>query len=90
MQSSGKIILRGNFKGSGFGFSCLHQASFLNVTGKFKYLNSDCVNITVSGSQTSLHEFHQWCLSQKEINSGNFIQIPETEKYKEFEISNQL
>ncbi len=91
MQANGKIILEGNYKNSGFGFSCMRQAAELNVLGKFKYLSKTAIQINVSGKNDVLQKLFNWGLEQAETTSGTFM--PDNAKpsqYNEFEIINQL
>ncbi|MCB0807361.1 MAG: acylphosphatase [Bacteroidales bacterium] len=86
-----KIQLSGNFKQSGFGFSCLQKAWHNNITGQFTYLQHDAVEIHASGSDDSILDFYTWCLNQKETRNGEMASIHlKRIKYTEFEIINQL
>ncbi|RLD52781.1 MAG: hypothetical protein DRJ05_17140 [Bacteroidetes bacterium] len=91
MQTNGKITLEGNYKNSGFGFSCMQRADALNVCGKFEYLSETAIQINVSGKNDVLQKLFNWGLEQTETTSGTFG--PDNAKpsqYKEFEIINQL
>lgn len=90
MQTSGKIILNGHFKNSGFGFSCLQKAVSLSINGSFEYLSGESVQMDVFGIKSSLQDFLQWCLLQTETNTGNLQFDKEIRRYSEFEIINQI
>ena len=91
MQANSKILLKGNFKNSGFGFSCLQKATNLNVNGKFEYHNEKEVEIIASGEKESVQRFYKWCIDQKFPESSKFAFLPtKKNQYKEFQIINQL
>lgn len=87
---SGKILLKGNFQNSGFGFSCLRKADALKVNGKFEYLDSNNVLIQLSGEESAIEKFHSWCISQDTTYSGELSMLTELIIYNEFQIINQL
>jgi acylphosphatase len=91
MQANSKILLKGNFKNSGFGFSCLQKATVLNVNGKFEYHNEKEVEIIASGEKESIQRFYQWCIDQKIPDSAELtFSSTKPSQYKEFQIINQL
>jgi acylphosphatase len=90
MQSNGKIILTGNFKNTGFGFSCLHRAISMNLKGTFEYLTETSVIIIIFGEKSTFHDFLKWCLSQPETSKGQLQLYNSIETYSDFEIINQI
>ena len=58
------IIVNGNFKNTGFGFSCMQQAIVLEIEGTFEYICEDEVRITVSGNLKSIEKMQSWCEQQ--------------------------
>ena len=88
---SGKINLKGDFKNSGFGFSCMQQAVNLNITGKFEYLQNNEVEIISFGNKESIRDFFDWALKQQQTVSGN-LELSSTKimRSNEFHIINQL
>ncbi|MEZ5196875.1 MAG: acylphosphatase [Bacteroidales bacterium] len=90
IQKAGIINLQGKFEQSGFGFSCLKQAANLEISGKFKYVSPEQVEIIISGSESAIQSFHQWCMTQKMTVSGDMQLLSEVNKFDEFEIVNHL
>lgn len=91
MQANAIIILQGDFKNSGIGFSSLKQAILMDILGEFFYINENQVEIRIIGSQQSLDAYYQWCLQLPTVNEGNLFPISKHEiEYTEFKITNQL
>jgi len=91
MQANSKILLKGNFKNSGVGFSCLHKATDLNMSGKFEYHNEKEVEIIAFGKKEAIKSFYQWCINQKFSDSGELsFSTTIAKQPKEFQIINQL
>jgi len=91
IQANGIIALKGNFKNTGFGFSCLQKAISLNVSGEFKYLNEKEVEIIVSGGKESIQKFYNWCIDRNFPESGELDFLSKKPKYyNDFQIINQL
>jgi acylphosphatase len=91
MNKNSVIRLKGNFRNSGFGFSCLKQATNLDIKGEFSYLNEQEVEIHLLGSNESMGLFFHWCLQLDCIIDGKHIIEESLQKhYSEFKITNQL
>jgi len=88
---SATMIVTGNFKNTGFGFSCMQQAVNLGIEGTFEYINMNEVRIRVSGSREALEAMVSWCRRQ-EITKKVTISYAEhePEHYHGFEILNLL
>jgi len=90
-QICGKIHLEGNFENTGFGFSCLQQATKLEIKGNFEYQNKKEISILTIGTTEAINIFFQWCLQQNYSGKGELKFISNAyQQYKEFHIINHL
>lgn len=91
MLLSGKIVLKGNFKNTGFGFSCLQYADRLHINGNFKYQNEKEVEIIITGEKEAIQQFYRSCIDQNFPVSGELSYLTnKPDKFREFQIINQL
>jgi len=91
MRTNGKIVLKGHFKNTGFGFSCFQKATSLNVTGKFEYHSEKEVEIVTYGEKNAIQIFYQWCINQDFPELGElFFLSAKPKHYNDFQIINQL
>jgi acylphosphatase len=85
------LIVKGKFKNTGFGFSCLQQAEALKIEGTFEYLHEGKVRITVSGSHQSIEEMMSWCKKQEITTKAELrLSAYRPEHYHGFKIVNLL
>ena len=88
---SAVIIVKGNFRNTGFGFSCMQQAIALEIEGTFEYICEDEVRITVSGNLKSIEKMQSWCEKQKITNKVSVAFSKDKPRhYHGFEIVNLL
>lgn len=89
-EISSKIILKGRFQDSGFGFYCLQKALSLKICGSFEYQNTNEVKIVLTGTEDRIAQFYTWCLVQKPSYSGEiFYHTNNIISFNEFQIVNQ-
>lgn len=72
MKEEFTILLKGMFRQSGFGFSCMKKASELNIPGSLTYLDEQTIQINAQGEKLQLEELFSWCLSSRETLSGTY------------------
>lgn len=63
------VHLTGDFKQTGFGFSCLKQASGLHLAGHLRYISEKEVEMNLEGMSEQLNSFFSWCQSCSETAS---------------------
>lgn len=65
------LHLVGDFRHTGFGFSCLKQACALNIAGNLRYISEQEVEMNLEGNSKQLTRFLSWCKTSTETKSLN-------------------
>lgn len=63
------LHLKGNFRNTGFGFSCLKQAYAMHIAGNLRYISEKEVEMNLEGNNKQLIRFFSWCKSSPETTS---------------------
>ena len=85
------ISLRGNFKETGFGFSCMKQAYKKSITGQLHYTSTQKIEMHLEGGQEQVEDFFSWCMESGETSEGKLSSpMVKTAGFNDFKIINSL